>query len=81
MLNASEPKIKSKDDVKEWHTVCMRSGRIVKPPILYMKKQRVEGVLSIIHQNYYDQLCKLGDEETKNISILVWVAYLITLEK
>ena len=30
---------------------------------------RVEGVLSIIHQNYYAQLCELDDKETKNIEI------------
>ena len=30
---------------------------------------RVEVVLSAIHQNYYAQLCKLDDEETKNIEI------------
>ena len=38
MLNASEPKVKSKDDEKEWSTVHTRSGRVVKPLVLYMKE-------------------------------------------
>ena len=36
----------------------MRSGRVVKPPVLYIKEYSsdgVEGVLSTIHQNYYAQ--------------------------
>ena len=55
-LNASEPKIKSKDDKEEWSTVHMRLGRVVKPLVLYMKEygsDGVEGALSSIHQNYY----------------------------
>ena len=72
MLNASEPKVKSKDNKKEWSTVRTRSGRVVKPPVLYMKEfgtNDVEGALSITHQNYYAQLCKLDDKKTKNIEI------------
>ena len=74
MFNASEPKVKSKDDKKELSTVCMRSSRNLKPLVLYMKEynsDEVEGVLSTIHQNYYAQLCKLDDKEGKNIKILV----------
>ena len=36
-LNASEPKIESKDDEKEWGTVHIRLGRVVKPLVLHMK--------------------------------------------
>ena len=49
MMNASEPKVKSKDDKKEWSTVHTRLGKVVKPPILYMNEygtNRVEGALS-----------------------------------
>ena len=70
MLNASEPKAKSKDNEEEWNTVHTRLGIVVKPPVLYMKEfgtDGIKGVLSSIHQNYYAQLCKLDDEETKNI--------------
>ena len=35
--NASAPKIESKDDKKEWSTIHTKSGRVVKPPVLYMK--------------------------------------------
>ena len=69
-MNASEPKADSKEDKKEWSTVCMRSGRVVKPLVLYMKEfgtDGIEGALSSIQQNYYGQLCKLDDEKTKNI--------------
>ena len=38
MLNASETKVEFKDDEKECCTVCTRSGRVVKPPLLYMKE-------------------------------------------
>ena len=41
-------------------------GRVVKPPVLYMKEystDRLEGVLSTIHQNYYAQLCELDDKK------------------
>ena len=34
MLNASELKVKSKDDKKEWSTVCIRLGRVTKPLLL-----------------------------------------------
>ena len=71
-LNASDPKVKSKDEEKEWSTVCTRLGRVVNPLVLYMKEyssDRVEGALSTIHQNYYAQLCELDDEEMKNIKI------------
>ena len=34
MLNASEPKIESKEDKIEWNTVHRRFGRVVKPPVL-----------------------------------------------
>ena len=74
MLNAFEPKIESKDDKKEWSTVHMRSGRIVKHPVLYMKEYSsggVEGALSKIHQNYYSQLYKPDEDEAKNIKIAV----------
>ena len=40
----------------------------VKLPVLYMKEygtDRVEGVFSTIHQNYYTQLWELDDEHTK----------------
>ena len=53
-LNASEPQFKSKDDEKEWSTVHVRLIRIVKSLVLYMKEcgsDRVEGMLSTIHQN------------------------------
>ena len=40
MLNASEPKNKSKYDEKEWSMVHTRSGRVVKPLVLYMKESR-----------------------------------------
>ena len=71
-MNASEPKIEDKNDKREWSTVCTRLGRVVKPLVLYMKEygaDRVEGELSVIHQNYYVQLCKLDDKETNNIEI------------
>ena len=70
MFNASEPKVESKNDEKEWSTVHTRLGRVAKPLGLYMKEyctDGVEGVLSTIHQHYYMQLCKLHDKETKNI--------------
>ena len=38
MMNASEPKIESKNDEKEWSTVHTRSGRVMKPLVLYMKE-------------------------------------------
>ena len=72
MLNASKPKIESKDDEKEWSTVHMRLGIVVKPLLLRIKKYSsdgVEGVLSAIHQDYYAQLCELDVKETKNIKI------------
>ena len=50
----------------------MRLGRVLKPLELYMKKYSTEGievVLSTIHLNYYAQLCKLDDKETKNKEI------------
>ena len=50
----------------------MRSCRVVRPPVLHIKEydfDGVEGSLSIIHQNYYSQLCKLDDKESKNIKI------------
>ena len=53
-LNAFEPKVKSKNDEKEWSIVLMRLGRVVKPPVLYMKKYGTDGievVLSTIYQN------------------------------
>ena len=71
-MNAFETKVKSKDDKKEWSTVHMRSGRVVKPLVPYMKEDgtdQVEGALSTIHQHYYTQLCELDDKETKNIEI------------
>ena len=74
MLNASELKIKSKDDEKEWNPVQMRSCRVVKPLVLNIKEYssaRVEGELSRIHQYYYAQLWKLDEDETKNIEIAV----------
>ena len=37
-LNASKPKIESKDDKKEWSTVDTRLGMVVKPPLLYIKE-------------------------------------------
>ena len=46
MSNASESKIESKDDKKEWSTVHRRSGSVVKPMVLYMKEygsNKVEG--------------------------------------
>ena len=70
--NASEPKVESKDDEKEWSTVHTRSGRVVKPLVLYMKEystDRVEGVLSTIYQNFYAPLYKVDDTELKNIEI------------
>ena len=30
-LNASEPKVKSKDNKKEWNTVSTRLGRVINP--------------------------------------------------
>ena len=74
-LNASEPKARSKDDEKEWSTIFMRSGRVVKPLVLYVKKfgtDGIEGVLSTIHQKYYAQL--LDGKEMKNIGILAVAA-------
>ena len=50
----------------------MRSSKVMKPMVLYMKEynnDRVEGELSTIHQNYYTQLYKLDDKEMKNIEI------------
>ena len=41
--------------------------------VLYMTEystDRVEGVLSTLHQNYYPQLCKLDDEEMEKIEIV-----------
>ena len=38
MLNASQSKAESKNDKKEWSTLCTRSGRVVKPLLLYMKE-------------------------------------------
>ena len=58
-LNASEPKIESENDKKEWSTVHKRSGRVLNFLVLYMKEyssDEVEGALSTIHQNYYAQL-------------------------
>ena len=72
-LKASEPKIKSKDDEKKWSTVHMRSGKVVKPPVLYMKEycsDGEEGVLNAILQNYYAPLCMLDDKKIKNIEII-----------
>ena len=37
MLNASLPKIESKDEKNEWNAVHLRSGRVVKSLILYIK--------------------------------------------
>ena len=65
MFNASEPKVKSKNDKKEWSNLHMRSGRVVKPLVLYMREfstNSIEGALSTIHQNCYAQLHKLDDE-------------------
>ena len=48
--------MESKDKENEWNTVHTRSGRIMKPPILYMNEhnsEEVEGMSSTIHQNYY----------------------------
>ena len=48
-LKASEPKAKSKDDKKGWSIMCTRSGRVLKPPVLYMKEfgtNSLEDVLS-----------------------------------
>ena len=36
----------------------------------------VESALNIIHQNYYAELCKLDDKETKNIKIAAVGAWL-----
>ena len=50
----------------------MSSGRVVKTPVLYMKKissDGVEGTLTTVHQNYCTQLCKLDEGETNNINI------------
>ena len=52
MLNASEPKVESKDNEEEWSTIHTRLGRVVKPPELYMKlfgTNGIDGVLSTIH--------------------------------
>ena len=49
-------------------TEHIRSGRVVKPLVLYMKEygsDRVEDVIS----TSYAQLCELDDNETKNIKI------------
>ena len=65
LLNASEPKIEFKDYGKEWNTVCTRSGRVVKPLVLYMKEygsNRVEGAFTTIHQDYYTQLYELDED-------------------
>ena len=35
-LNASELKLEPNDDEKEWSTVHVRSGKVMKPPVLYM---------------------------------------------
>ena len=70
ILTDSNPRIESKDNKKEWSSVHIRSGRVVKPPVLYMTEygsDGVEGALSAMHQNYYPQLCLLGDKEAKNI--------------
>ena len=67
-VNASEPKVEFKDNKKEQSTVHKRSGRIVKPLVLYMKQYGSDGVesaLHTIHKNNYTQLCEL----TKNIKI------------
>ena len=71
-LNASEPKVKSKVDKKEWSTVHLRSGKVVKPLVLYMKEcddDSIVGALSTTQQNYYSQLCQLDDKEMKNVEI------------
>ena len=46
MLNASEPKVKSKNEEKEWSIVCTRSDRVVKPMVLYMKESSVNMTMS-----------------------------------
>ena len=61
--------LESKDNKKEWSTVRMKLGRVVKPLVLYMKEYGTKGALSSIHQNCYTQLCKLDDKEMKNIKI------------
>ena len=42
MLNASELKVNSKDNKKEWSTEHTTSGRVVKPLVLYMKEVLTE---------------------------------------
>ena len=49
MLNASEPKAKCKDDKKERSTVCTRLGRVVKPPVLYVKEFGTDGIDAQCH--------------------------------
>ena len=59
-LNASEPKVKSKDNKKGWSKVHTRLDRVVEPLVLYMKEFGIDGVedvLSTIYQNNYAQLC------------------------
>ena len=71
-LNASEPKVECKDEKKEWRTIHTRLGRVMKPPVLYMKEfgaDGIEAIISTIHQNNYSQFCNLDDEETTNIEI------------
>ena len=48
-LNASEPKLESKDNKKEWSTVHMRSGRVAKPPVLYMTEYSTDGLEGAYH--------------------------------
>ena len=74
-LNASVPKIESKVDKIEWNILHKRSGKVVRPPVLYMKEYGSdieEGALSTVHKNYYAQLCKLDEDETKNIKMAGW---------
>ena len=72
MFNVSEPKPKSKKDKTEWSIIHGILGRVVQPSALYIKEygtDGIQGVLSTIHQNYYAKLCKLDEEEMKNIDI------------
>ena len=43
-MNAFEPKVKSKDEKKEWSTIHTRLGRGVRVPVLYMKEYGNDGV-------------------------------------
>ena len=71
-LNASEPKIESKDNEKEWSTVHTKLSWVVKPLELNMKEYSsdgVKGAISNICQNYSAQLFEPDDDKTKNIEI------------